>query len=133
MDDTTVAFIKDFLWAPLLGLVAWVWKWNHDEHKALWKATEKLRDSTAVSYSTLNDRIMDHVDARVTDTLKFVREEDAKIMLEMTMQRNNIAKLFDKIEEHGQRSETRHNEVLNTLREMTNSFHQALAQKADKP
>ena len=132
MDSELMNFVKDFLWAPFLALVAWAWKWNMDEHRALWKSHDKLKETTAVSYSTLNDRIMSHVDDRVSDTIRFVKEEDAKIMLEMATQRGNIAKLFDKLEEHGQRSESRHHEVLNTLREMTNSFHQALNTKADK-
>lgn len=131
-DNDVITFIKDFLWAPLLGLIAWAWKWNSDEHARLWKATEKLKENTTMSYSSLNDRIMDHVDNRVNETLRVMREEDSKLMAELSMQRGHIGKLFDKLEEHGQHSQTRHNEVLNTLREMTNTFHQALSQKADK-
>lgn len=131
-DTEVVNIIKDWLWGPLLGLLAWAWKWNQDEHEKLRSAQEKLKDATSVSYSSLNDRIMEHVDYRITDTLKFVKEEDAKIMLEMSTQRSNISKLFDKLEDHGRHSENRHNEVMGVLREMTNSFHQALNQKADK-
>lgn len=44
---------------------------------------------------------------------------------EMNRQRDNIAKLFDKLEEHGRRSEQRHVEILQAL-------HTGLSQKADK-
>lgn len=44
---------------------------------------------------------------------------------EINRQRDNIAKLFDKLEEHGQRSEQRHIELLNAL-------HKGLSSKADK-
>lgn len=127
-----LAFIKDWLWGPLLGLIAWAWKWNHDEHKALWQATSEAKDAAAKSSSALNDRIMEHVDFRVTDTLRIMREEDARLMAEVTMQRGNIAKLFDELKDHGRHNENRHNEVMGVLRDMTSSFHQALNQKADK-
>lgn len=132
MENELMNFIKDFLWAPLLGLIAWAWKWNADEHLSLRKSQEKLKETTAVSYSSLNDRIMTHVDGRIAETIRFVRDEDAKIMVEMSTQRTNIAKLFDKLEDHGRHSENRHNEVMGVLREMTQSFHHALNQKADK-
>lgn len=44
---------------------------------------------------------------------------------EINRQRDNISKLFDKLEEHGQRSEQRHIELLNAL-------HVGLSSKADK-
>lgn len=44
---------------------------------------------------------------------------------EINRQRDNIAKLFDKLEEHGIRSEQRHIELLNAL-------HNGLSGKADK-
>lgn len=44
---------------------------------------------------------------------------------EVNVQRGNIAKLFDKLEEHARRSEDRHHELLTAI-------HTGLAQKADK-
>lgn len=44
---------------------------------------------------------------------------------EMLRQRDNIAKLFDKLEEHSRRSEDRHHELMNTV-------HERLSQKADR-
>lgn len=44
---------------------------------------------------------------------------------EMLRQRDNIAKLFDKLEEHSIRSENRHHELMNTV-------HERLSQKADR-
>lgn len=44
---------------------------------------------------------------------------------EIDRQRDNISKLFDKLETHGQRSEDRHHELLKAI-------HQGLSGKADK-
>jgi F420-0:gamma-glutamyl ligase-like protein len=52
-------------------------------------------------------------------------EKLAAVNFEVNTQRQNIAKLFDKLEEHGRRSEDRHREVLNAL-------HSGLDRKADK-
>lgn len=44
---------------------------------------------------------------------------------EIARQRDNVSKLFDKLESHAQRSEDRHNELMTLL-------HHGLAGKADK-
>lgn len=54
-----------------------------------------------------------------------MKDGDLKNSGEIDRQRDNIAKLFDKLEEHGQRSEQRHIELLNAL-------HKGLSGKADK-
>lgn len=131
-DNDVLQFIKDFLWAPLLGLIAWAWKWNQDDHKALWNATEKLRESASASQSNLNDRIMDHVDGRVTETMQLLRDEDAKLMSELNTQRGHIGKLFDKLDEHARRSEDRHIEMMQNQQTILQALHTGLATKADK-
>lgn len=131
-DAEVIGFVKDWLWAPCLALVGWAWTRNEKEHDMLRSSVDSLKTNTSSGYSTLNDRIMEHMDEQVRDTRKFVQDEDAKLMAELNLQRGHIGKLFDKIDDHGKRSEDRHNEVLNELRAMTNSFHIALSQKADK-
>lgn len=44
---------------------------------------------------------------------------------ELNRQRDNIAKIFDKLETHAQRSEDRHHELMKMI-------HDGLSQKADK-
>ena len=44
---------------------------------------------------------------------------------ELNRQRDNIAKIFDKLETHAQRSEDRHHELMKMIHEVSNS-------KADK-
>lgn len=143
MDDSVVHFVKDWLWAPLLGLVAWAWNRNEKEHEALRIKSEKLEEGMLTASSGLNDRIMEHIDVQISEVKTLVRDEDRKLSEEQLIARGHIAKLFEKIEEtrkdttaalasNAARAEDRHHEVLGVLREMTNSFHVALSQKADK-
>lgn len=124
-DSDVITFIKDFIWAPLLALVGWAWHHNETAHKELHAKDaaqdadlSRLRDQQSVSYSSLNDKFMEHVDARMDATLKLMREGDLR-------NGDHIAKLFDKLEQHGQRSEDRHRELMTAL-------HTGLAGKADK-
>lgn len=134
-----VAFIKDFLWAPLLLLIGFVWNLNekkHDAHSVEAKAIRddftKLKEASAMGYSNLNDRIMEHVDGRMRETIAFVQAEDAKLMGELSMQRGHIGKIFDKMEAQSQRSEDRHLETMNAIHTLATTMHQALAAKADR-
>ena len=70
-----------------------------------------------VAWNMLHKRI-DSVEARVDD----LNDQQTS---EMNRQRDNIAKLFDKLEQHSQRAEDRHRELLTAL-------HVGLAGKADK-
>lgn len=67
---------------------------------------------------TLHNRRIDALERAMS-------EGDRANANEIDRQRDNIAKLFDKLEEHGQRSEARHIELLNAL-------HAGLSSKADK-
>lgn len=139
MDGTILLFIKDYLWAPLLGLIAWAWNRNEKEHEslkakvdAITEKTTNLRQHTSDGYSLLNDRIMNYIDAQVKETKLFVVAEDTKLMQELSTQRNHIAKIYDKLEETSRRSEDRHLETLAEIRNLSTTMHQSLAQKADK-
>lgn len=132
LDEPVISFIKDFLWAPLLGLVAWAWSRNEKEHEALKAKTDRLETGMLTASSGLNDRIMEHIDVQIGEVKQLVKDEDNKLAMEQATQRNHIGKLFDKIETHAQRSEDRHNEMMGVLRNMTESFHVALSKKADK-
>ncbi len=96
------------------------------------QSTFETRKDASDGHSRLMDKFMEHVDDKTRETLGYVRAEDRKLMEELSVQRGHIAKLFDKLEDHGRHSETRHLEVLSELRSMSNNMHQALSQKADK-
>lgn len=132
MDDSVMHFIKDWLWAPLLGLIAWAWQRNEKEHEMLWKTTEKLQKYANESQSSLHDRFASNIEDRMKEMRDFVREEDHKLSEEILISRGHIAKLFDKLEEHGKRSEDRHLETLREIRILSTDMNKALATKADK-
>ncbi len=92
-DDVVITFIRDWLWAPLLALVAWAW---------------------------------DHHTKRVDKLHKYVDDQCEKINSEVLRQRDVSGKIFEKLEEHGLRSEKRHIELLKAL-------HDGLDKKMDKP
>ena len=150
MSHEVVEFIRDFLWAPLLGLIVWAWNHNERQHTALrvaseeaMKAAQKAREDASVSHSVLMDKIMNHMDDQFKEHTAVMQREDGKLNEELTIHRNHIAKLFEKLEEsrkdtatqftnYSQRSEDRHREVMQSLQTITQSFHTALNQKADK-
>lgn len=132
MDDSVMHFVKDWLWAPLLGLVAWAWQRNEREHEMLWKTTQDLQSYATNVQSSLHDRFASNMDDRMREMRTFVKEEDNKLSEEILISRTHIAKLFDKLEEHGKRSEDRHFETLKEIRDLSNAMHKGLAQKADK-
>lgn len=139
MDGSVVMFIKDYLWAPLLALVAWAWNRNEKEHEMLRESVKDLSDkvvhtrqNTSDGYSTLNDRIMNHIDAQVKEVRMFVIAEDTKLMSELGVQRGHIGKIFDQMAAQERRSEDRHVETLGAIHALATQMHQALATKADK-
>ena len=128
-DNDLIAFIKDFIWAPLLGLVAWAWSRNEKEHDMLRSSHEALRANQSTGYSTLNDRVMGHVDERVDE----VKSDHGKRIDKIN---DHIAKLFENAEKdraafrdaltlHSRDSQDRHIELLKAI-------HTGLAGKADK-
>lgn len=89
--------------AALFGIGGWVWRITHAKVEAMETGKASKADLQALA-------------AKV----------DAKADIgEMDRQRDNIAKLFDKLDEYGRRAEDRHRELLTAL-------HTGLAQKADK-
>ena len=122
-------FIKDWLWAPLLGLVAWAWTRNEKEHDMLRESQSKLRDSTSSGYSTLNDRVVAHVDERVDE----VKQDHGRRIDKIN---GHIEKLFENAEKdrasfrealniHSNQSTERHIELMQAI-------HVGLAGKADR-
>jgi hypothetical protein len=142
MNSEVFDILKELLsWASgvALALVAWAWKTNAEEHKMLHAQIKEAADKTADvkqrtsdGYSTLNDRIMEHMDAQQREMRAFVMTEDAKLLAETTINRSHIAKIFDKIEAQAQRSEDRHVETLQAIHTLATTMHTALATKADK-
>ena len=94
-------------WAGVMALVGYIWK-SQDEKIASTK--------TALQYD------LHTVDSRLSNRIEAV---ETAANDEMKMQRGNIAKLFDKLEEHARRSEDRHHELLTAI-------HVGLAGKQDK-
>lgn len=128
-DNDLIEFIKDFIWAPLLALIAWAWNRNEKEHEMLKASHDSLRSSQSVGYSTLNDRVMGHVDERVDE----VKTDHGKRLDKIN---DHIAKLFENAEKdraafrdaltsHSRDSQDRHIELLKAI-------HTGLAGKADK-
>lgn len=79
--------------------------------------------------STLWQKVAEHAWAGVLALGSLVwKNQNEKIATmgdEIKRQRDVAAKLFDKLEAHGQRAEDRHHELLTAL-------HEGLARKADK-
>jgi len=125
-DFNLLDFIKDFLWAPALALLAWAWKHNEKEHDMLRTNHEKLSDSTHTGHSTLNDKIMEYVDSQISEVKGDQRRRSDKLA-------EHIEKLFANAEldrkefskvmaDHREDSYKRHIELLH-----------AINAKADKP
>lgn len=103
MDDSVLGFVKDYIWGPVMGAAAWGWTVTH-----------KRIDSAK-----------SHADANHRDLKAYIDKEVVGLTMEVGRQRDVSAKIFDKLEDMGKRSEDRHLELLNTL-------HSGLAGKADK-
>jgi uncharacterized protein YicC (UPF0701 family) len=118
-------FIKDFLWAPALGLIAWAWNRNQKEHDDLRESHEKLSDSTHTGHSTLNDKIMEYVDTVVGDMKDEQRRKSDKLAL-------HIEKLF----ENAEKDRKEFSKVMTDHREDSYKRHiellQAIHNKADR-
>ena len=118
-NDDFITLFRDWVWLPLLGIIGWAWNRNQVEHDQLWAAQEKLRSESSLGHSTLNDRLMEHVDERFEDS----RRDAAKRMDKMD---NYISKLFehsekdrkdfhDQLTQHREDSFKRHIELLNAI------------------
>ena len=118
-------FIKDFLWAPALGLIAWAWNRNQKEHDDLRESHDKLSDSTHTGHSTLNDKIMEYVDTVVGD----MKDEQRRRSDRMN---DNIVKLF----ENAEKDRKEFSNVMAAHREDSYKRHiellQAIHSKADR-
>ena len=128
-DNDIFDFILKWLWAPMMGLIAWAWNRNEKEHDMLRSTQETLRANQSSGYSTLNDRVMGHVDEKVDE----VRTDHGKRIDKIN---THIEKLFENAEKdraafrdalttHSQQSTQRHIELMQAI-------HTGLAGKADK-
>lgn len=128
-DNDIFDFILKWLWAPVMGLIAWAWNRNEKEHDMLRSTQETLRVNQSSGYSTLNDKVMVHVDEKVDG----VRTEHGKRIDRLD---THIEKLFENAEKdraafrdalttHSQQSTQRHIELMHAI-------HTGLAGKADK-
>lgn len=118
-DNDVFSFIKDWLWAPLLGLVAWAWNRNEKEHDLLKQKHDTLYQNTANGYSALNDKMMEHIDASISDIRDDQRRRSDKLA-------GHIEKLFENAEHdrkefstimaaHREDSYKRHIELLHAI------------------
>lgn len=87
-DATILTFIKEWVWAPLLGLIAWAWTFLNGRITNVELATKA------------------HADERVRT-----------LGLEVIRQRDVSAKIFDKLEEMQKESAARHERLLMALHE----------------
>jgi phosphoribosylanthranilate isomerase len=102
-DFNVLGWAFDHAWAAVLALVGVVWKQNQSAMKAQAESSAEALQA----HEKEDER----------------RFEDLRD--EQQLQRSHIGKLFDKLEEHGKRSEDRHVELLKAL-------HEGLGRKADK-
>ena len=112
-------FIKDFLWAPLLALIAWAWSRNEKEHDLLRTSHEKLSDSTHTGHSTLNDKIMEYVDSQLSEVRDDQRRKSdklaghiEKLFANAELDRKEFSKLMA---DHREDSYKRHIELLHAI------------------
>tara|TARA_R110000868_G_scaffold48937_3_gene158262 strand:+ start:1854 stop:2252 length:399 start_codon:yes stop_codon:yes gene_type:complete len=128
-DNDIFDFILKWLWAPVVGLIAWAWNRNEKEHDMLRSTQETLRTNQSSGYSTLNDKVMVRVDEKVDE----VRTEHGKRIDKLN---THIEKLFENAEKdraafrdalniHSQQSTQRHIELMQAI-------HTGLDGKADK-
>lgn len=101
--DDFLLKLFDYAWAVVLALVGLVWK----------QQEKKIEDITTAMNARVADLKMDH-DTKIDE-----------ISTELGRHRDVMAKIFDKLEEHGRRSEDRHLEVVRLI-------HEGLARKADR-
>jgi len=108
----TTVFLKlaDWAWAAVCAL--WIFSWRHHNGRA-----NKLESTV--------EKLDKKIDDKNSATAKYVDSVGSMIMSEVNRQRDTSAKIFEKLEEHAQRSENRHVELLKAL-------HEGLARKADK-
>lgn len=103
-DNDILSFIKDWLWAPLLGLIGWAWSRNEKAHDMLWSKHDAIREDASKGHSLLNDRLMEHIDAQVADVKDQNRRQSDKFA-------DHITKLFENAEKDRQR----YNEQFSTM------------------
>jgi hypothetical protein len=98
-------------------------------------ATSAIGGLLMLVWNMLNSKIKDnklHHDSQLLSIKEDLEKRIVGNTHEADTQRGHIAKLFDKLEENGRRSEDRHVETLHAINALSTTMHQALATKADK-
>lgn len=118
-DDSVFQFVRDWLWAPAMGLIAWAWTRNEKDHDMLRESHEKLSNSTHNGHSTLNDRIMEYVDSTIAEVKDEQRRRSDKLAshIEKLFQNAEVdRKEFSKImADHREDSYKRHIELMHAI------------------
>lgn len=121
MSAEALLIVKEFIWAPLIGLIGWGW---HHVNKRIDDSDAKISQS----YSKMERCEADmriHADDRHSQSMAYIDKRYFEVDTEMGRQRDVSAKIFDKLENMQKRGEDRHLELLHAL-------HEGLSKKADK-
>ena len=135
-DHDLLGFLKEWVILPAAAILGIAWRLNAKEHADLTEAQaklreaqDKLRDNTSSGYSTLNDRVIAHVDERVEglkhdhgDRIEQINKHVVKLFENAEKDR---AAFRDALTAHSQQSTERHIELMSAI-------HIGLAKKVDR-
>ena len=124
-DFDLIAFAKDWIFAPALAIAAWAWNRNQKEHDDLWAAHDKLQSNTSTGYSSLNDKMMEHVDGRFEDV-----KEDAGKRIDKVNE--HITRLFQNAEQDRKDSHLQFESLRKDMFDRHIELMSAIHAKADK-
>lgn len=114
MSAEALFIVKEFIWAPLIGLIGW--GWHHVN-----KRSDDL--SSRIDKSEADMRV--HIEDKYSQSIGYIDKRAFELNTEIDRQRDVSAKIFDKLESMQKRGEDRHLELLHAL-------HEGLSKKADK-
>ena len=121
MSAEALFIVKEFIWAPLIGLIGWGW---HHVNKRIDDSDSKINQNSQKMERCEAD-MRTHADERHSQTMIYVDKRSFELNMEIDRQRDVSAKIFDKLENMQKRGEDRHLELLHAL-------HEGLSKKADK-
>ena len=121
MPAETFIFIKEFVWAPLIGLIGWGW---HHVNKRIDDSESKISQHDH-KMKRCEAGMRMHAEDRHSQTMIYIDKRSYELNTEIDRQRDVSAKIFDKLEMMQKRGEDRHLELLHAL-------HQGLSTKVDK-
>lgn len=129
-------FVKQWLWAPLLGAVSWAWNRNEKAISDIKQRQDEVGRQMLTLGSGITDRMMGYIDSQISE----LRSEQVKRLDQLA---DNDRTLFanaerdratfrDIMERYTERSEQRHRELLEKVGDGLLDIHRALAGKVDK-